>query len=627
MSLITQFSASTQNLPAVLVDTSHAALKRLEEYTLASEPLFTHHPQLDAVFIRVLTCSQFILDSLLKTPILLTDNVYLDTLLAATHRENYAAILASLDIPDEATLMQQLRHFRRREMLRIAWRDLADWADLEETLLDLSLLAESCIQFSLDFLYQQHCTSKGVPRLSDGTPFNMVVLGMGKLGAYELNYSSDIDLIFAFAEHGELQDRQETAYSEFFSRIARSLVKVLDTFTEDGFVFRTDIRLRPFGDSGPMLMSFDGMENYYQTQAREWERYAMVKVRQVAGDFKSGQQLMAMFKPFVYRRYLDYGAIEDLRSLKIKITQELQRKDRLDNIKLGPGGIREIEFIGQAFQLIRGGKEPALQQRGILRILQTLEELGLLTPQDAQQLQSAYRFLRKVENHIQQYQDKQTHDLPQDALAQAILAYSMHYEHWDAFKVALDNIRQQVHAVFDQVFAVSKQEAMPPTSVAIWLGQTDVVSMIDHLLSLGFGDAPAVLKRLQDFKKSPAIKRLTAKGAGVMDRLMPQVLEALQGIENSEVTLTRLLKLFEDVAGRNVYLSLLEENSDALTQIVKLSAASAWICEYLALYPALFDELLDTRSLYEPLKKQDLEVRLHKQLQSCKLADLEQYMI
>ncbi|MEQ1638721.1 MAG: bifunctional [glutamate--ammonia ligase]-adenylyl-L-tyrosine phosphorylase/[glutamate--ammonia-ligase] adenylyltransferase [Methylococcales bacterium] len=627
MSLITQFSAQIQSLPTALTEATLAALTRLNEHLLQDTPIFIDHPDIASRFTRVLACSQFIADSLSKTPKLLIDKGYLDSLLSPTHRETYASYLAQLDIPDEATLMQQLRLFRRREMVRIAWRDLADWADLDETLQDLTLLAEACIQFALDFVYQQQCNSKGTPQLQDGTPLNLVVLGMGKLGAYELNYSSDIDLIFAFAEHGELKDRQETSYSEFFTRIVRSVVKVLDAITEDGFVFRTDIRLRPFGDSGPMIMTFEGMELYYQTQAREWERYAMVKVRQVAGDFNTGKHLMAMFKPFVYRRYLDYGAIEELRNLKIKITQELQRKDRMDNVKLGPGGIREIEFIGQAFQLIRGGKEQDLQQRGILSVLQTLEELKLLTPQDSQQLQSSYRFLRKVENHIQQYQDKQTHDLPKEPLAQEILAYSMDYESWPAFKAALDSIRQQVHAVFDQVFAVSKQEVIASKSVALWSGHTDEDHLSKQLQNLGFKDVTTILNLLQHFKKSPAIKRLTAKGAGVLDRLMPQLLTAMQEVDNADVTLKRLLKLLEEVAGRNVYLSLLEENPDALTQIIKLSAASPWICEYLAQYPALFDELLDTRSLYEPLKKQDLEQRLQLQLQGCDLADVEQYMI
>lgn len=265
---------------------------------------------------------------------MLVDLVNSDDLDNVYSEQTYQAKLANLNIADEAELMVQLRNFRRREMVRIAWRDLAGWADLAETLMDLSQLADACIQYALAFLYQQACELRGTPLLADGSPQQIVVLGMGKLGAYELNYSSDIDLIFAYPEDGELADRKSTSYGEFFTRICQKLVKVLDDITVDGFVFRTDIRLRPFGDSGAVIMTFDGMENYYLTQAREWERYAMIKARQVAGDFRMGAQLMAMLKPFVYRRYLDYGAFEELRGLKLQITQELKRKDRLENIKL-----------------------------------------------------------------------------------------------------------------------------------------------------------------------------------------------------------------------------------------------------------------------------------------------------
>ena len=450
---------------------------------------------------------------------------------------------------------------------------------------------------------------------------------MGKLGAYELNYSSDIDLIFAYAENGVLPDRKETSYSEFFTRLCQSLVKVLDEITVDGFVFRTDIRLRPFGDSGPVIMTFDGMEHYYQTQAREWERYAMIKARQVAGDFKTGAQLMAMLKAFVYRRYLDYGAFEELRSLKAQITQELRRKDRMENIKLGPGGIREIEFIGQAFQLIRGGNEKALQTRGILDVLRILGELQLLAPDDAEQLKQSYCFLRRVENHIQQYQDRQTHDLPTSASVQQILAYSLDYPDWNSFKNQLDKIRVQVHAIFDQVFSLSRQELKNQQSQQIWIGAADDSELRDNLSAFGFQQVDDSLTAIKQFKSAASIRRLTSKGAKVLDRLMPQLIEAMQQVENPDLTLKRMLALFEAVAGRNVYLSLLAENPDALTQLLRLSSASPWICDYLSRYPVLFDELLDTRTLYEPLKKEHLDEQLTKLLSPIEVQDLEQLMI
>ncbi len=615
------------SLPTELSDTVKYELERwlaqVKEQNLSFKPSET----LLQSFPKVWCCSEFVAENCIRKPELLVDLVNSGDLESRYDNQAYQNKLAFLEISDEADLMAKLRQLRRREMVRIAWRDLTGWADLDETLMDLSLLADACIQYALAFLYRQVCELRGTPVLADGSPQQIVVLGMGKLGAYELNYSSDIDLIFAYPEEGVLPDRKETSYSEFFTRLCQKLVKVLDDITVDGFVFRTDIRLRPFGDSGAVIMSFDGMESYYLTQAREWERYAMIKARQVAGDFKMGAYLMAMLKPFVYRRYLDYGAFEELRNLKQQITQELKRKDRMENVKLGPGGIREVEFIGQAFQLIRGGNEKSLQTRGILDVLATLDKLNLLPQADAEQLSTSYRFLRQVENHIQQYQDRQCHDLPTSDKAKLILAYSMGYTDWDNFKSELDKVRSNVHGVFDQVFAVSKQADKDKLSQKIWACNGDEQELITNLESYGFQTPDETLKTLRNFKNSAALRRMTTKGANVVDRLIPQLIESAQEADNPDETLIRLVKLFEAVAGRNVYLSLLAENPDALNQLIRLSSASSWICEYLALYPVLFDELLDTRRLYEPLKRDDLNKQLKDLLANIEIQDLEQLMI
>lgn len=573
---------------------------------------------------KVCICSEFVRDSWLRYPEMLTDLVHSGDLFSAEYSDRFLPYLQTLRFENEADLAKQLRLYRRREMVRIAWRDLAGWADLNETLGDLTALAEACIETALSFFYQQASQRWGTPTLADGRPFNLVVLGMGKLGAWELNYSSDIDLIFAYAEDGLLSSKKEISYGEFFTRICRSLVKALDEITVDGFVFRTDVRLRPFGDSGPLIMTFDGMENYYLTQAREWERYAMIKARQVAGDFNSGRHLAALIKPFVYRRYLDYGAFEELRSLKFQITQELKRKDRMENIKLGPGGIREVEFIGQAFQLIRGGQEPALQQREIQVILATLAELKLMSAEEVACLQFAYRFLRRAENHIQQYQDRQTHDLPTDAKAQAILAYSMDFADWPSFKAELDQIRTQVHSLFEQVFSLRNPNDSQQNAELIWAGDEQA---LERLSELGFAEADSINSLLQDFKRSHACRRLSAKGAKSLDRLLPQLINALATAEQPAISLSRMLGLFEAVAGRSVYLALLAENPQALTQLIALSAASPWICDYLAQYPILFDELLDSRSLFQPLAKQALSVDLNRELAKIEIADSEQLMI
>ena len=282
---------------------------------------------------------------------------------------------------DEPGLHKALRLFRRRQMLRIIWRDLSGWADLDETLEDLSALADCCIGQTLALLRTWTEAEIGTPLDADGVPQSLVVLGMGKLGARELNLSSDIDLIFGFPSSGEVSGGPRPLSNEqFFARLCQRLVKALDAQTVDGFVFRVDTRLRPFGATGPLAMSFDAMEGYYHSQAREWERYAMTKARAVAGEPGPVAELMAMLRPFVYRRYLDFGAIESLRNLKTLIDRELKRKGMADNIKLGPGGIREIEFIGQSFQLIRGGRDPDLQIRPIQPVLALLGAKGLLPP-------------------------------------------------------------------------------------------------------------------------------------------------------------------------------------------------------------------------------------------------------
>ncbi|MEQ1546862.1 bifunctional [glutamate--ammonia ligase]-adenylyl-L-tyrosine phosphorylase/[glutamate--ammonia-ligase] adenylyltransferase, partial [Methyloglobulus sp.] len=297
-----------------------------------------------------------------------------------------------------------------------------------------------------------------------------------------------------------------------------------------------------------------------------------------------------------------------------------------ENIKLGLGGIREIEFIGQAFQLIRGGHEKSLQTRGILDVLSILGQVKLLPQTDVDQLSQSYRFLRRVENHIQQYQDKQTHDLPTTEQAKLILAYSLDFEDWHSFKSELDRVRTAVHAVFDQVFAVSKQQNKDKLSQKIWSCVADDDELMEHLNGYGFQHTDETLKAIKDFKNSTALRRMTTKGAGIVDRLLPQLIESACVVDNPDETLVRLVKLFEAVAGRNVYLALLSENPDALNQLIRLASASSWICDYLALYPVLFDELLDTRSLYEPLKQNDLNQQLKGLLAAIDIQDLESVM-
>ncbi len=625
MEALSDIQALIGRLPDVLQD----SLQSLNDACLEKPDVFhtlLQQSDIKESLVKVCACSQFVREKILHQPGLLHELIETGDLVSSVRRVTYMRTLNELKIEEDTQLMQALRLFRRREMVRIAWRDLAGWADLDETLRDVTELAEVCIQFTLDYFFQQACQRKGVPVDSEGQPINLVILGMGKLGAWELNYSSDIDLIFAFKEEGELNDAKHTSHGEFFTKICQKLVKALDEITVDGFVFRTDTRLRPFGDSGPLVMNFDGLENYYMTQAREWERYAMIKARQVAGDYHNGELLMAMIKPFVYRRYLDYGAFEELRKIKVMITQELLRKDRLDNVKLGPGGIREIEFIGQAFQLIRGGCEKSLQRREIVAVLELLKKNRLMEGNDVDNLKTGYQYLRRVENHIQQYKDEQTHDLPNCAEARASLAYSMGFEEWEAFYAQLNQVRSEVHTVFEKVFSLTDEEQKSIGAQQLWLDSVNQDQALKILAFYKYLGAEKTLSRITGLRDSVAVKKLTPKGAAVLDRLMPKVIETMAATEHKDNTLYQLLDLFEKIAGRSVYLSLLEENPGALNQLVTLTQASPWICKYFASDPVLLDELLDAHSLYEPLGRDGLVELLQHEMSAIDQQDEEQLM-
>lgn len=627
MAFIDHFEQELAHLPTRIKSVVEPSLRQYCQQFDSSTIPTPYHPKFLSSVVKVWACSPFVANQCLRHPSMLNDLLLSSDLFFANKEHCYRDQLAQYLFSTEAELMTVLRQCRRREMVRIAWRDLAGWAELEETLQELSWLAESCIRYSLDCLFKQACQEYGTPVLTDGSVQQLIVLAMGKLGAWELNFSSDIDLIFGYLEDGVLDDAKQTTYGEFFLRLARHLVKVLGQKTVDGFVFRVDTRLRPFGDSGPLVMNFYGMESYYHTQAREWERYAMIKARQVAGDAKAGAQLFEMLQPFIYRRYLDYGAFAELRSLKLQISATLKAKKSQDNIKLGVGGIREIEFIGQAFQLIRGGREPALQQRQILRVLATLASLQQLSKTEAKQLQDSYCFLRRVENRLQQFQDQQTHSLPTDVEQQQILAFAMDYPDWQSFKIVLDALRCQIQNAFEQVFSIPTTEPEQNAEQRIWHAEGDQQTVVVALQKIGFEDAKTAQQRLHDFKQSASIVRLHHKGAQALQKLMPALLRQLAQVDNPDLTLARILDLLEKIAGRSVYLALLAENSGALTQLIKLSSASNWICQYLAKHPVIYDQLLDVRSLYEPLNKADLTRQISQQLATIATSDVEQVMI
>lgn len=530
-----------------------------------------------------------------------------------------------LEVSDEITLQQRLRYFRQREMVRIIWRDLAGWADLAETVRDLSAMADACIQQALELLHQWQCIELGTPCNADGEEQQLVVLGMGKLGAGELNLSSDIDLIFAYPDGGETQGgRRSLSNEEFFTRLGRKLIQSLDNVTVDGFVFRVDMRLRPFGDSGALAASFDALEDYYQTQGREWERYAMIKARAITGTEIAKQQLMDLLRPFVYRRYLDYGVFDSLREMKAMIAGQLHRKGMEDNIKLGAGGIREIEFIGQVFQLIHGGRDKPLQQRPILTILELLAERNCLAESAVNDLKLAYDFLRRTEHRIQAWADQQTHLLPKEDDSRARIAMLMGFPDWDSFTIALVAHRQRVQGHFEQTLTVAEADDAPSDRVSLLDSQQD--EKITYLQQLNYVSPETCLAVLDGLFDSHACRNLGSTGRERLERLLPLLLQAASQVKNSDACLERLIALLESIMRRTAYMSLLIENPLALSQLIKLCAASPMISHQLARHPVLLDELLDPRSLFDVPNRSEQKQALVTLLASADEGDLERQM-
>ena len=534
-------------------------------------------------------------------------------------------------VKDMAALSVAIRKIRTREMVRIAFRDLAGWSDLSETMKDLSVFADACLEVSLTALYQWQCEEYGTPKGADGIEQRLVVIGFGKLGGRELNFSSDIDLMFAFPEagHAEINGKIITN-EEFFTRLCRRLIEVIGKNMADGFVFRVDTRLRPYGDSGPIAMSSDAMEQYYQYQGREWERYALIKARVVAGDKLEGGLLLDRLKPFVYRRYLDYGTFESLREMKQKIEIEVTRKGMEENIKLGSGGIREIEFFGQIFQLIRGGVNADYQKRSILDILQIMAKDNCIPKEVCGQLTDAYIFLRNVENRLQMANDLQTHRLPDNFLHRCRLAVSMGFAGWQLFIESLNLHMRNVHHHFQQLLETEDLKDQTDDQLKLandtWHHLSDKALCLQLIESIGFNDPPEVIAILENYKKIRESHDVSPQGRNRLNRLVPHILKASILSENPVLVLKRIFELIKSIRRRSCYMALLVENTDALTHLVQLGSASPWIISFLSQHPLLLDELLDSRSLYAPLGKDELKKELQQRFNRLPDPDLESQM-
>ena len=547
------------------------------------------------------------------------------------HYANWLA-LEMQTVDSEATLMRVLRLFRRRMLVRIAWMQCLSHARTEQSLQQLSVLAEVLICRARDWVYQDCCRDFGTPCNAEGDAQPMLILGMGKLGGGELNFSSDIDLIFAWPENGVTRGgRRELDNAQFFTRMGQRLIKVLDQPTIDGFVYRVDMRLRPFGDSGPLVLSFAALEDYYQEQGRDWERYAMVKAR-LMGDEQDrwSQELQQMLRPFVYRRYIDFSVIQSLRNMKSMIAREVRRRGLKNNIKLGAGGIRETEFIVQVFQLIRGGRERSLQLRALMPTLAAIGELALLPAEQINALRHAYLFLRRLENLLQSLGDQQTQTLPDDELDRARLAWAMNTDGWLALMAQMETHMSSVRAIFDELIGEDTPDIDDQRELAefigLWQDKLDEDDLVPLMPQLNEEQRRSLHHTLEAFRQDINRRTIGPRGRQALDQLMPRLLSEICLRTDAAVTFSRLTPLLLGVITRSTYLELLTEYHGALRHLIRLCAASPMVASQLARHPLLLDELLDPATLYQPTATDAYRDELRQYLMRIPTDDEEQQL-
>ena len=594
--------------------------------------------QCNSVFVQdnlnILVQSDFIVDAFYRYPQWLTNIINHPP--QADERRYYQQWLNEhlTSVLDEMALMKALRLFRRYILVRLEWSQLTHTSDDEQILNQLSELAEVIIVTARDWLYDLSCKEWGTPCNHQGEPQPLLVLGMGKLGGGELNFSSDIDLIFTYPEHGQTQGgRRELDNAVFFTRLGQRLIKALDNITEDGFVYRVDMRLRPLGEGGPLVLSFSSMEDYYQEQGRDWERYAMVKAK-VLGDQQDpySKELYQMLKPFVYRRYIDFSVLQSLRNMKSMIEREVRRRGLKNNIKLGAGGIREIEFIVQVFQLIRGGRVIGLQTRSLLTALQVIEQESLLDTNEVAQLRNNYLFLRRCENLLQAINDEQTQTLPEEELDQIRLATNMGFTNWSEFIEQLTVRMQQNRLIFNALIGNDDSESVPNTKQYndlfddLWVPDLQLSDIKSVLPNYSDSDAEQLYQMLIQFRNDIGKRTIGVRGREILDQLMPRLLDAICNEQQAIMVFSRILPLLVNIVSRTTYLELLLEYPSALKQLIRLCSASPMISDQLAHYPILLDELIDINSLYQTVAPNEYKSQLYQYLLRIQVDDEEQQL-
>jgi len=498
---------------------------------------------------------------------------------------------------DRDSLRERLRKLRCWVLGHLIVRDLAGHADLAEVTETMTAFADLAVALAHDIEYAALAQKHGDPVNDDGQVQQLQVVGMGKLGGRELNVSSDIDLIFLYPDDGNTNGNTDGAKRisnfEFFERLGKRMIQALAEITEHGQVFRVDMRLRPNGDSGPLVCSFDMLENYFISQGREWERYAWIKARVMFGA--RGDEVQAIARPFVFRKYLDFGAINAMRELHAQIRREVMRKDRADNVKLGPGGIREIEFIAQVFQLIRGGREHKLQIKATRQVLALLARKGVLEPEVVDKLGQAYDFLRRLEHRLQYLDDAQTHDLPADVDDRQRIAEAMGFDDYPGLLAALGVHRAEVSRHFDAVFGDPGEEGHALDHLWHEMDEPEAIAAV--LTKLGYQDPADGARRLIALKQGTRYQSRPPQIKARFDALIPRVVETAAQCENPDITLNRCLDFIDAIGGRGAYLAMLQQYPQALHKVGELVSASRWAAQYLCRHPILLDELLDARVL------------------------------
>ncbi len=580
---------------------------------------FTPRARISETAARVAVVSDFVLGVLVRHTAELLARLEDDA------RLDHDAVLATVDIAGspEPDAMAVLRRRRNVELARLAWRDIAGWASFEECVRDLSTLADAMVDAAVRFAVKALEPRFGTPVDDDGKPGELLVLGMGKLGGRELNFSSDIDLVFVYPDGLTLTGPRAAEAEDYFRRIVQCLIRLLDQVTADGFVFRVDTRLRPFGSSGPLAVSVPALESYLARHGRDWERYAYVKARLITGGDRGSELFDDVLAPFVYRRYIDFGVLESLREMKDAFRARVERKDIAHNIKLGPGGIREIEFIAQTMQILRGGTEPLLRARSLLSVLPRLASHAGYDEATTRALGEDYRFLRTVENRLQAMEDRQTQELPSQPELRERLAYALGEPDWSALEERVAGHRGHVQAEFDRLTWTTESEAVEGTGAAAIKAAWEAGTLADSLQHTPLGADPDVLRLLHGFRTSGLYRRMDEPGRQRLADVIADLVPRLDSDPHPARTLGRLLPVLRSVCRRSAYLALLNENPAALEQLLNLASSSALLSRQIAEYPLLLDELLDARRFESPPSRTELNGLMAEQVRRLDTENIE----